>query len=75
MGRMRLQVTPSMSRVELAALERALEEAGAGLDIGPGRPVTAWARLAASEGVDSGVEACAARYARSPRSTPGATRA
>ena len=75
MGRMRLQVTPSMCSAELAALERALEEAGAGREVRASRLTTAWARLAAAEAVDPGVEAPSARYARSPRSTPGATRA
>ncbi len=70
---MRLEVLPSVSAEELAALQRALGQAGTTLEASSERPVTPWSRMTALEAVD--VPVAAERYARSPRSTPGATRA
>ncbi len=71
---MRLEVVPPLSPAELVALERALGRAEIGLEAKAKRSVTRWRRASAAEAVDSGV-AMLCDYARSPRSTPGATRA
>ncbi len=65
---------PPLSPTELAVLERALEQAGIGFGRELKRPVSRWRRVSAAEAVDGGV-ATPVGYARSPRSTPGATRA
>ena len=71
---MRLEAVPLLSAAELTALERALAHAGIGLDAGPELRVTRWRRESAAEAVDA-EGAPPGVYARSPRSTPGATRA
>ena len=72
---MRLQVTAlHVFCRRVAALERALEQAGIALEAKPERPITAVGADRCAEAVDVPV-ATPERYARSPRSTPGATRA
>jgi len=71
---MRLEVVPPVSPEELVALEQALARAEIEIHATPGRSLTRWSRTAALEAVDARV-ATRARYARSPLSTPGATRA
>ncbi len=71
---MRLEAVLPLNSAELVALARALRRAGIAFDAEAERPVTRWGRVSAAEAVDSCV-ATPGRYARSPRSTPGATRA
>ena len=63
-----------MSPEELAALEDALDRAEIDLNPNPAGSHTPWSRIAALEAVNTRV-ATPAGYARSPLSTPGATRA
>ncbi|CAN5679641.1 MAG: hypothetical protein H0T97_12610 [Actinobacteria bacterium] len=70
---MRLEAAPPVSPAALAALEGALARAGIGFDALPDQlPTAGWRRVAAAEAVNAEV---LGDYARSPRSTPGATRA
>lgn len=70
---MPIRVRPDVDELALAALERGLAAAGVRLD-GDGRaPASAWLRTARREAVEK--EPAPVRYARSPRSTRGATRA
>ena len=71
---MRLEVVPPVSPAELVALEQALVRAELEIYAKPDRTLTRWSRTAALEAVDARVST-PARYARSPLSTPGATRA
>ena len=71
---MRLELMPPVSPAELAALEHALARAGIELEAKPARTYTGWTRAASLEAMDVQL-APPTCYARSPRSTPGATRA
>lgn len=71
---MALEVTPELGHAEREALRAALDRAGVSLESRPSRGYeSAWRRAALREGVED--EPVAQRYARSPRSTRGATRA
>ncbi len=70
---MPLDTRPPLPDDERLALERALAEAGIPLDEAPAQYRGAWQQAAAEEAVDC--EPSADGYARSPRSTRGATRA
>ena len=70
---MELEVVPPLPEAERHALRLALTRAGIRLDGLPDAYAGAWRRVAAREGVDN--EPALDRYARSPRSTRGATRA
>lgn len=68
---------PALTEPELAAVRVALGRAGVRLDTLPESYRSAWKRSAVSEAVATDVVPVqvVARYARSPRSTRGATRA
>jgi hypothetical protein len=70
---MRLEVDPPVSGAERAAVEVALVRAGVPLQEPPAGYLSRWRRAAAREAVEN--EPARARYALSPRSTRGATRA
>jgi hypothetical protein len=70
---MALQVTPPLPDAERQAVGHALERAGIWLDARPAAYASPWWRTAALEAVDNAP--VPARYAPSPRSTRGATRA
>lgn len=72
-ARVRLEAIPPLPDSELAALRVALTRADVRLDGQPPVYTSKWRRVAMREAVDKGPELV--RYARSPRSTPGATRA
>jgi hypothetical protein len=70
---MAVEITPPLSEAGRRAVGHALEREGVRLD-GPPEPYTSpWRRIAAREAVDN--QPGPARYAPSPRSTRGATRA
>lgn len=69
----RLDVDPPVSDAELVVLRRALASSGLRLDVTPPAFSSAWLKSALREGVESSPSA--RRYALSPRSTRGATRA
>ncbi len=64
-----------VSAAELAAIEHALSRSGIGLESTGASRVTLWRRAAAREAVTPPASMIDAGYARSPRSTRGATRA
>lgn len=68
-----LDVAPPLPEAERQAVRNALVRAGIQLDGTPDAYGNAWRRAAAREAVES--EPAPGRYARSPRSTRGATRA
>jgi hypothetical protein len=68
-----LEVHPPLEEPALAAVRKALVGAGVRLDGKPGIYMSAWRAAAAHEAVQNEPES--GRYARSPRSTRGATRA
>ncbi len=70
---MPLEVVPLVSSAQQAALERVLVRVGIELGAKPERSLTGWAQAAALEAVDA--RSPMVGYTRSPRSTPGATRA
>jgi len=70
---MTLEIAPPLPEAERNALSHALERAGIRLDSRPEAYASAWWRTAAQEGVDN--LPVPTRYAPSPRSTRGATRA
>ncbi len=70
---MTLAIAPPLPEAERKALSQALERAGVSLDGRPEAYASAWWRTATQEAVDN--VPAAARYAPSPRSTRGATRA
>jgi hypothetical protein len=70
---MELRITPHLGGAEQEALRVALERAGVSLASELRGYESAWRRAASREAVDN--EPVARRYARSPRSTRGATRA
>lgn len=70
---MPLEAIPPLDDSELAAIRVALTRAGVRLDGQPPVYTSRWRRSAVREAVDNEPEIV--RYARSPRSTPGATRA
>lgn len=70
---MALDVVPQPSEEERAVLARALGAAGIGDDATPEAYRGSWWRTAVREAVDR--QQPLRRYARSPRSTRGATRA
>ena len=70
---MELQITPDLGDAEREALRVALQKAGVSLEPRPRGYESAWRRVASREAVDN--EPVAQRYARSPRSTRGATSA
>jgi hypothetical protein len=70
---MALEITPELADAEREALRAALGKAGVSLEPRPHGYDSAWRRAALREAVDDGL--VAQRYARSPRSTRGATRA
>jgi hypothetical protein len=70
---MELQITPGLGDAEREALRVALQKAGVSLEPGPRGYESAWRLVASCEAVDN--EPLAQRYARSPRSTRGATSA
>jgi hypothetical protein len=70
---MELRITPHLGDAEQEALRAALEGAGVSLAPHPRGYESAWRRAASREAVDN--HPMAQRYARSPRSTRGATRA
>lgn len=69
---MQLSTTPHLSPAELAAIERLLANVDPASELKPESARTRWSEAAAHEAVDCDVPS---GYARSPRSTPGATRA
>lgn len=70
---MRLDAIPPLADSELAAIRVALARADVRLDGRPPVYTSKWRQVAVREAVDHEPELV--RYARSPRSTPGATRA
>lgn len=72
-ARLELEAIPPLSDGELAAIRLALVRAAVPLDGQPPVYTSKWRRVAVREAVDK--EPAVVRYARSPRSTPGATRA
>jgi hypothetical protein len=68
-----VEVAPPVGEAERQALSHALERAGIRLDGRPEAYASAWWRTAAQESVDN--VPAPVRYALSPRSTRGATRA
>ena len=70
---MTLEISPPLPDEERKALSRALVRAGVHLDGRPEAYASAWWRTAAQEAVDD--VPAPMRYAPSPRSTRGATRA
>jgi hypothetical protein len=72
-----IEITPELGAGEQEALGMALERAGVSLEARPRGHGSAWRRAAAREAVDNEPVAAASKlpYARSPRSTRGATRA
>jgi hypothetical protein len=70
---MPLEAIPPLADSELAAIRVALTRADVRLDGQPPVYTSEWRRSGMREAVDNEPEI--ARYARSPRSTPGATRA
>ena len=70
---MPLEVRPTVPESHVALIERALARAGIRADGRPALYDSAWRRAGAREAVDN--EPATARYARSPRSIRGATRA
>ena len=70
----RLEVLPSVSETELAAIELALARSGTELDPMPAARLASWSRTAAREAVEATLSVPAS-YACSPRNTRGATRA
>lgn len=70
---MALEITPHLDDAEREALRAALDRAGVSLEPRPPGYESAWRRAASREAVDNEPEA--RRYARSPRSTRGATKA
>ncbi len=69
---MGIEVAPPLGEAELRALSYALERAGVRLDGRPEAYRSAWRRTALREATDNEP---VPRYALSPRSTRGATRA
>ena len=69
---MAIQVVPPLSEDESAVLQRGLTTLGVRLDGQPEAYRSAWRRTALREGTDTEP---VPRYALSPRSTRGATRA
>jgi hypothetical protein len=72
---MRLDSDPPLHDDELVALARALARAGLPLDGAPAAYRSRWKRTAGEEAVDDAPPDLEDRYAPSPRSTRGATRA
>ena len=70
---MELETTPELTERELAVVQRALATVQAELVMTPAGYSSAWKRAAAREAIDR--QPAVVRYARSPRSTRGATRA
>jgi hypothetical protein len=70
---MRVEISPRLPEAERQAVSHALERAGIRLDGRPEAYASAWWRTAAQESVDN--VPAPVRYAFSPRSTRGATRA
>lgn len=70
---MRIEVRPALSDAEQAVLLRGLNAAGVRVGTGFDAQTALWQRAAAREAVDR--QPSPARYACSPRSTRGATRA
>jgi hypothetical protein len=70
---MALDITPQVDDVEREALRVALNRAGVSFEPRPRGYESAWRRVASLEAVDN--EPVVRRYARSPRSTRGATNA
>ena len=70
---MRVEAIPPLADSELAAIRVALARADVGLDEQPRVYASKWRKAAVREAADNEPETV--RYARSPRSTPGATRA
>jgi hypothetical protein len=70
---MRVEIAPQRPEAEQQAVSHALERAGIRLDGRPEAYASAWWRTAAQESVDNAP--APVRYAFSPRSTRGATRA
>lgn len=70
---MQLEAIPPLADSELAAIRVALARSGLRFDGQPPIYTSKWRQVALREAVDEEPEI--GRYARSPRSTPGATRA
>jgi hypothetical protein len=70
-----LDVVPALPEPELTAIRRVLSRAGVQLDGQPESYLSAWRRASAREAVDNEPARVRVSYARSPRSTRGATRA
>ena len=70
---MGLEITPPVGDAEREALRQALTQAGVPLEARPLGYESAWRHAAAREAVEN--EPDPGRYARSPRSTRGATSA
>jgi hypothetical protein len=70
---MTFELTPHLGDAEREALRVALDRAGVLLEARPRGDESAWRRAASREAVDN--EPAVQRYARSPRSTRGATKA
>jgi uncharacterized ferritin-like protein (DUF455 family) len=68
-----LEAIPPLADSELAAIRIALARSGLRFDGQPPIYTSNWRRVAVREAVEKEPEIV--RYARSPRSTPGATRA
>ena len=69
----RLETDPPLAPAELAVVRLALTRSGISVDKPPEAYTSRWKRAAAREAVEN--EDPRARYALSPRSTRGATRA
>jgi hypothetical protein len=70
-----LEIVPEPAEQELTAIRHALSRAGVRLDGQPESYLSGWRRASAREGVDNEPAPVRTGYARSPRSTRGATRA
>jgi hypothetical protein len=70
-----VEIAPPLPEAERNALSHALERAGVRLDGLPEAYASPWRRAAAREAVDNQPARAQSRYAPSPRSTRGATRA
>jgi hypothetical protein len=70
---MELHSAPPLTEDEQVAVQAALARAGVHIDGRPESYRSSWRRAAVREAVDA--QPTLARYARSPRSTRGATRA
>jgi hypothetical protein len=70
-----VEIAPPLTEAGRRALGHALERAGVRLDGLPAIYTSPWRRTAAREAVDNQPPRPSARYAPSPRSTRGATRA